>query len=213
MFHPNLGRGQYRPLAVRRQLVRGRVDPDKPEHAEEGKAMKHLLTGAVMVAALASTVTVLAQPAGPPVGNPGGNSVGTYGPNPGGPGLTPYTGGAPGATPPRTPSGAAMAPTAMPPAAPMAPMAETPSPPETTSAMPPHHRAARHAAHGRMTARHGRGTELTGNTADQLNQEELARLQAGNTAMPMAPPEPGMAPTPRAPGLAPHGGSSGAGPR
>jgi hypothetical protein len=29
--------------------------------------------------------------------NPGGNSVGTWGPNPGGPNLTPYTGGAPGA--------------------------------------------------------------------------------------------------------------------
>ena len=33
-------------------------------------------------------------------GDPGGNSVGVPGPNPGGPGLTPYTGGAPGATQP-----------------------------------------------------------------------------------------------------------------
>jgi hypothetical protein len=34
----------------------------------------------------------------PPTGDPGGNSVGLPGPNPGGPGLTPYSGGAPGAT-------------------------------------------------------------------------------------------------------------------
>jgi hypothetical protein len=34
----------------------------------------------------------------PPGGDSGGNSVGLYGPNPGGPGLTPYSGGAPGAT-------------------------------------------------------------------------------------------------------------------
>jgi hypothetical protein len=36
----------------------------------------------------------------PPGGDSGGNSVGLYGPNPGGPGLTPYSGGAPGATQP-----------------------------------------------------------------------------------------------------------------
>ena len=36
----------------------------------------------------------------PPTGDPGGNSMGTPGPNPGGPGLTPYSGGAPGATEP-----------------------------------------------------------------------------------------------------------------
>jgi hypothetical protein len=34
----------------------------------------------------------------PPTGDPGGNSMGTLGPNPGGPGLTPYSGGAPEAT-------------------------------------------------------------------------------------------------------------------
>ena len=36
----------------------------------------------------------------PPGGDSGGNSMGLYGPNPGGPGLTPYSGGAPG---PRSP--------------------------------------------------------------------------------------------------------------
>jgi hypothetical protein len=36
-----------------------------------------------------------AQMAYGPAGDPGGNSMGTPGPNPGGPGLTPYSGGAP----------------------------------------------------------------------------------------------------------------------
>jgi hypothetical protein len=36
----------------------------------------------------------------PPTGDAGGNSVGLMGPNPGGPGLTPYSGGSPGATQP-----------------------------------------------------------------------------------------------------------------
>jgi hypothetical protein len=35
---------------------------------------------------------------------------------------------------------------------------------------------------------------MTGSTANQLNQEELARLQSGNTSMPPAPPPPGMMP-------------------
>jgi hypothetical protein len=49
--------------------------------------MKHLLSGVAVAAALLLAAPVLAQ-------NPsGGNSVGTPGPNPGGPGLTPYSGG------------------------------------------------------------------------------------------------------------------------
>jgi hypothetical protein len=149
--------------------------------------MKHLLTGVAVVAALAFAAPVWAQQTSPS----GGNAVGLPGPNPGGPGLTPYSTG----TQPRT---AAPAPSA-PPAA-MAPSAGAPSAmPESTSAMPPKHRAARHA-HGKMAAHHrGRAEQLTGTSADQLNQEELARLQAGNTAMPPAPPPPGpgAAPSPR----------------
>ena len=53
--------------------------------------MKHLLTGVAVVAALAFTAPVWAQPANPS----GGNAMGLPGPNPGGPGLTPYSGGAP----------------------------------------------------------------------------------------------------------------------
>jgi hypothetical protein len=51
--------------------------------------MKHLLSGVAVAAALVIAAPVWAQ-------NPsGGNAVGTPGPNPGGPGLTPYSGGAP----------------------------------------------------------------------------------------------------------------------
>jgi hypothetical protein len=66
---------------------------------------------------------------------------------------------------------------------------------DTSSAMPPKHRASRHASHGKMAAHHrGNGPQLTGGTANQLNQEELQRLQAGNFSSPSAPPPPGMMP-------------------
>ena len=51
--------------------------------------MKYLLSGVAVAAALVLAAPVWAQ-------NPsGGNAVGVPGPNPGGPGLTPYSGGAP----------------------------------------------------------------------------------------------------------------------
>jgi hypothetical protein len=53
--------------------------------------MKYLLTGAAVIAALAFSAPVWAQPANPS----GGNSLGVPGPNPGGPGLTPYSTTAP----------------------------------------------------------------------------------------------------------------------
>jgi hypothetical protein len=154
----------------------------------------HFLTSVAVVAALAFSVPVWAQ------NSPsGGNSVGTPGPNPGGPGLTPYsTPGGAGPNPggsslsgprlaPRTAPSAQMAPSAMPPS----------SMSESSSAMPPSHRHARHvshASHGRMAAHHhGRGEQLTGGSANQLNQEELQRLQAGNFSNPSAPSSaPGM---------------------
>jgi hypothetical protein len=85
---------------------------------------------------------------------------------------------------------------------------------ESTSATPPHHRHARHVSHGKMAGHHGgKATQLTGSNADQLNQEELARLQAGNTSMPPSPPPPGpgMAPSPPPPG-GPMGTSGGTSP-
>jgi len=165
----------------------------------------HFLTGVAVVAALAFSVPVWAQ------SPTGGNSMGTPGPNPGGPGLTPYsTPGGAGPNPggsalsgprlaPRTAPPAAMAPSAMPPS----------SMSDTSSAMPPkHHRASRHASHGKMAGHHrGRGEQLSGSSANQLNQEELQRLQAGNFSNPSAPPAPGMMP-PGQPGgarMTPHG--------
>jgi len=59
--------------------------------------MKHLLTGVAVVAALAFSAPTWAQPS-----PSGGNPMGMPGPNPGGPGLTPYTTGQP---PPESTSG------------------------------------------------------------------------------------------------------------
>jgi hypothetical protein len=57
---------------------------------------------AACLTAIATLPAAHAQTAygAPPTGDPGGNSMGLPGPNPGGPGLTPYNGGAPGATQP-----------------------------------------------------------------------------------------------------------------
>jgi hypothetical protein len=167
--------------------------------------MKHLLTGVAVIAALAFSAPVWAQPASPS----GGNSMGTPGPNPGGPGLTPYSSG------PRTT--AAPPPSAPPPA--MAPSATPPSSmSDTSSAMPPKHRASRHASHGKASHHAKRLPDLQGNVANQLNQAELARIQSGDLSAPPPPSGPGMsAPPPgaaTAPGRMPAGGratSSGSG--
>jgi hypothetical protein len=119
--------------------------------------MKHLLTGVAVVAALAFSAPLWAQPASPS----GGNPMGLPGPSPGGPGLTPYTTGQP-------------APTA-----------------ESTSAMPPKGHHGKTAAHHR-----GKAPQLTGDTASQLNQEELARLQAGNFSNPPVVPSNPLPPSP-----------------
>src|SRR5438270_2357780 len=50
---------------------------------------------ATLPAAHAQSAYGTAPAAMQPTGDPGGNSMGTPGPNPGGPGLTPYSGGAP----------------------------------------------------------------------------------------------------------------------
>jgi hypothetical protein len=123
---------------------------------------KHLLTGVAVVAALAFSAPVWAQA-------PGGNAMGLPGPNPGGPGLTPYSSGAPSAVPP-----AAGAP---------------------TSEALPHHRHAHHhhlarAHHHHVTSTHAmlhaHGPRSGSDTTAQLNQAELARVQSGG-APAMAP--------------------------
>jgi len=107
---------------------------------------------------------------------------GMPGPNPGGPGLTPYSSG------PARPM-AAPAPAAPAPAAAMPP----PSMSDTTSAMPPKHRHARSSSHGKMASQHpSRSPNLQGNVANQLNQTELARLQSGDFTPPPPPPGPDM---------------------
>src|ERR1700722_8441680 len=151
---------------------------------------KHLLNGDAGVAALAFSAPVGAQPANPS----GGNAGGLPGPNPGWPGLTPYSTGAP------------------------------PSASDTTSAMPPKHRHARaHHVVSTHQLLHAHGPKSGTDTTAQLNHAELARLQAGAPPMgAMPPPAPMPSPSggnsmgmpgPNAggPGLTPY--SAGAPPR
>ena len=137
--------------------------------------MKHLLSGVAVAAALLIGAPVWAQ-------NPSaGNSMGTPGPNPGGPPLTPYSGGAP------------------------APEANSATPP-----IHPHHAVrhahAMHAFHKHMAAK----AALSGDTTAQLNREELARIQSGNLGNPPAPaaPMPGGPGAPMPPGENPSAGNS-----
>ena len=144
--------------------------------------MKLLVNGVAVAAVLAFSTPIWAQAPSPS----GGNSMGMPGPNPGGGGLTPYTTGRP------QPRAMPAAPPSAPPAA-MAPSAGAPPMAESTSAMPPRHRYAHHkAAHHRG----GKGPQLTGSSAEQLNQEELTRLQASATPAP-APMPPGPMPSPQ----------------
>jgi hypothetical protein len=121
---------------------------------------KYLLNSVAVIAALAVSAPAWAQRAG---GNEtGGNSMGIAGPNPGGPN-----------TPGTVNSGS---------------FGGAPSPqPASTSAMPPKHHHAGHVTHA---AAHHKMAPLTGSTANQLNQEELARLQAGSSMPPPAAPMP-----------------------
>jgi len=126
--------------------------------------MKHLLNGVAIAAALAIAAPAWAQ-------NPsGGNSMGMPGPNTGGPGLTPYSGGAPAAAP------------------------------AATSAMPPEHHAHHAVRHAHAMHSFHKGMShkaaLAGDTTGQLNREELARIQSGNLSNPPAPPAAGPGATP-----------------
>jgi hypothetical protein len=147
---------------------------------------KHLLSGVAVIAALALSAPAWAQPANPS----GGNSMGMPGPNMGGPGLTPYSGGAPPAA----------------------------SPPASTSAMPPMHHARAHHVASTHEMLHAHGPKSGTDTTAQLNQAELARLQAGAPPMApqMAPPPPPMqggnsmgmpGPNTGGPGLTPYSGA------
>jgi len=160
--------------------------------------MKYLLTGVAVIAALAFSAPVGAQPANPS----GGNSMGMPGPSPGGPGLTPYSTGA--APPAASPSGQMSTggrrtsgeriPAIMPEKSSPPPSASNP-----TSATPPTHRHARASSHSKTALPNLQGN----NVANQLNQDELARLQSGNFTSPSVPemssgatPAPGMSANP-----------------
>ena len=142
--------------------------------------MKHLLSGVAIVAALAIAGPVWAQRTGPGAGAPGPNA-----PLPGGPGpSSPLSN-----LPPRV--GTQFPATDLPQTAPAPAMAPgmAPGPTDTTSATPPTHRHARASTHHKGMAAHP-PSAMSGSTAAQLNQEELARLQSGNFGMPPAPPPP-----------------------
>jgi hypothetical protein len=125
--------------------------------ARKDFGMKGLWNGIAVAAVLAIAAPAWAQ------NNPsGGNPVGTLGPNPGGPGLTPYTGGG---------------------AAPTTNSAAPPIHPHHAY----HHARVMHHFHKEMARR----AALTGDTTAQLNREELARIQSGNLSNPPAPPPPG----------------------
>jgi hypothetical protein len=156
--------------------------------------MKHLLSGVAVVAALAIATPVWAQ-------NPsGGNSMGTPGPNPGGPGMTPYSGGAPAAAPSAMPAAPeASAPSGRMPGGGKKVSSGTHIPSSASnSAMPPMHR---HAMHRPMRGHMAHGPTSTTDTTAQLNRQELARLQSVSAPPPMAAP-------PGPPGPNPSGGNS-----
>jgi len=171
--------------------------------------MKHLLTGVAVVAALAISAPVSAQQANPS----GGNSMGMPGPSPGGPGLTPYT-TAPTPTGRMPAGGRRTSGERIPPI-----MPETSAASDTTSATPPTHHHA-HAAHKVASHHPSRFPKVTGdNSANQLNQAEVARLEQGAPPMApqMAPPPPSFGggnavgtpgPNPGGPGLTPYSGGA-----
>src|SRR5262245_26812453 len=139
--------------------------------------MKHLLSGVAIVAALAFAAPVWAQRTGPGVGAPGPNQ-----PLPGGPGPSSPMSNLPPSPSRDLPYPGSPPPAAMPPGSMGA----------TTSAMPPEHRRARASTHHAGMRAHP-SSAMAGTTANQLNQEELARLQSGNFSMPPAPPAPAAA--------------------
>jgi hypothetical protein len=130
--------------------------------------MKHLLRSVAVVAALVIAAPVWAQ-------NPsGGNAVGTPGPNPGGPGLTPYSGGG------------------------------APAPAANSAMPPPHrHAHAMHHFHRHMARRAALSGDTTAQlNREELSRIQSGNL--GNPPAPEAsPPEGSMAPGPNASGRSP----------
>jgi hypothetical protein len=137
--------------------------------------MKYLLSGVAIVAALTFAAPVWAQRTGPGVGAPGPNQ-----PVPGGPGPSSSQSNLPPRYGTQYPATDTPPPTAV-----HGTMA--PAPMGTTSAEPPAHRHARASTH-HVGMREHHPSQMAGTNADQLNQEELARVSGGNFSMPPAPP-------------------------
>jgi hypothetical protein len=149
--------------------------------------MKYLLSGVAIVAALAFAAPVWAQRTGP--GATAGTGTGPAVNPPGGPGpssplynLPQGSPGIPGTPQSRYPGSPVPAVTGIVPG--------VPAPEATTSATPPEHRHARHASTHHVGLKHAPPSSFSGSTANQLNQEEFARVSAGNFSMPPAPPGP-----------------------
>jgi hypothetical protein len=149
--------------------------------------MKHLFTGVAVVAVLAVSAPVGAQPANPS----GGNSVGMPGPSPGGPGLTPYSTG----TPPPAATRRAGCPREgrghREHGSPLFCRRRRPRRlrPPTRRRQRPLRTVMRARSHGKMASHHpSHFPNVQGdNVANQLNQAEVARLQSGNFTSPPAP--------------------------
>jgi len=128
--------------------------------------MKYLLSGVAIVAALAMAAPASAQRTGPGAG--ASTTTGPTGVPPGGPGpSSPMSNLPPKPGEQYPPPSAATPPGAM----------------GTTSATPPGSRPAR-ATKGKMAARGGGRAPTPDHSANQLNADELARLQAGNFGNP-----------------------------
>lgn len=146
-------------------------DAEWPERISD---MKTLWTGIAVAASLAIAAPVWAQ-TNPSAGNP----VGTLGPNPGGPGLTPYTGGVP------------------------APAANSATPPAHHAVR---HARAMHAHHRHMAAKAALTGDTTAQlNREELARIQSGNLS--NPSAPPGPP--GAGPGAGGPGPAPYspGGS------
>jgi hypothetical protein len=149
--------------------------------------MKYLLSSVAIVAALAIAAPVSAQRSGP--GPAAGTGTGPGVNPPGGPGPSSPLGNLPAGSPglPGTPASRYPGYAPQTPAATPAQATPGMAPgPEATSAAPPSHRHVRH--HGHVAAHHTtKGIPVSGNpntSANQMNADELARLQSGSMGNP-----------------------------
>jgi hypothetical protein len=127
-----------------------------PETTEEYKASLDGRRGNCRACALRASLGATSQ-------SIGGNAMGLPGPNPGGPGLTPYSGGAP------------------------TDESTSAAPPKYHHHARVHHAARTHHVMSTHELLHAHSSKSGTDTTSQLNQAELARLQQGAPPMPPHP--------------------------